>query len=105
MAAADCLQPDRVPALELLGLHDIPDDYAAAMRARWRPQIPGGTQVEITGARTPEWLAENMDNPLREWDGRARISRARFATATAQYKATRRAVWPPLLTVTASRHG
>ena len=43
-------------------------------------------------ARKPGWLAENRDNPLRDWDGRWNISRARFAKATAQYRATRRAV-------------
>jgi len=92
MSQADCLHPDRVPALELLQLHNIPYEYATAMRARWRPQAPNGTQVDITGARKAEWLAENTSNPLREWDGRAHISRTRFAKATAQYKATRRAV-------------
>lgn len=96
MDRADCLHPDRVPALELLGLHDVPHDYATAMRARWRPQVPEGTLVEITGARKPEWLAENVSNPLREWDGRAHISRSRFTRATAQYKATRRAVMAAL---------
>jgi hypothetical protein len=96
MGRADCLHPDRVPALELLGLHDIPYDYAAVMRARWRPQVPGGTLVDITGARKAEWLAENLSNPLREWDGRAHISRARFAKATAQYKATRSAIMAAL---------
>jgi hypothetical protein len=96
MGRADCLRPDQIPALELLGLHDIPYDYATVMRARWRPQAPNGTLVDITGARKPEWLAENAGNPLREWDGRAHISRSRFATATAQYKATRRAVMAAL---------
>ena len=101
MGREDCLQPGHVPALELLLLHDIPYDYAAAMRTRWRPQITGGTLVEISGARKPDWLAENMDNPLREWDGRRHISRARFAKATAQYKTTRRAV----LAALADGHG
>jgi len=96
MSQADCLHPDRVPALEVLGLHNIPYDYATAMRVRWRPQAPCGTLVDITGARKAEWLAENKSNPLREWDGRAHISRARFAKATAQYKATRRAIMAAL---------
>jgi hypothetical protein len=78
MSAADCLLPHRVPAPEYLALHNIPRDYAAAMRARWRPQIPHGTQVDITGARPPQWLAENRDNPLRDWDGRGHISRSRY---------------------------
>jgi hypothetical protein len=96
MSQADCLYPDRVPALEILGLHNIPYDYATVMRARWRPQARNGTLVDITGARKAEWLAENMSNPLREWDGRAHINRTRFAKATAQYKATRRAVMAAL---------
>jgi hypothetical protein len=96
MGRADCLHPGHVPALEFLGLHDIPYDYATMMRARWRPQVPDGTFVDITGARKPEWLADNMSNPLRGWDGRAHISRSRFAKATAQYKATRRAIMAAL---------
>jgi hypothetical protein len=96
MSQADCLHPDRVPALEVLELHNIPYDYATVMRARWRPQALNGTLVDISGARRAEWLAENMSNPLREWDGRAHISRARFAKATAQYKATRRAIMAAL---------
>jgi hypothetical protein len=96
MGRADCLDPDQVSALELLGLHNIPWDYATVMRARWRPQAPNGTLVDITGARKAEWLAENLSNPLREWDGRAHISRSRFARATAQYKATRRAIMAAL---------
>jgi hypothetical protein len=96
MGRTDCLHPDHAPALEFLGLHNVPHDYATAMRTRWRPQVADGTFVAITGARKPEWLAENVGNPLREWDGRARIGRSRFARATAQYKATRRAVMAAL---------
>lgn len=96
MGRADCLHPDRIPALELLGLHNIPYDYATAMRARWRPQAPNGTQIDVTGARKAEWLAANLSNPLRDWDGRAHVSRTRFAKATAQYKATRRAIMAAL---------
>jgi hypothetical protein len=62
------------------------------MRTRWRPEIPKGTSVEIRGARRPEWLAENRDNPLRDWDTRHHISQARYMKAVAQYKATRQAV-------------
>ncbi|MDE3130904.1 MAG: amino acid permease [Acidobacteriota bacterium] len=63
MGQADYLYSERVPALELLRLHNIPYDYATVMRARWRPQAKNGTLVDITGARKPEWLAENLSNP------------------------------------------
>lgn len=92
MEARDCLLPDRVPGLEFLSLYSIPAAYAAAMRARWRLEVANGTLVDITGARRPEWVAENISNPLREWDGRAHISGTRFEQAVNQYKATRRAV-------------
>ncbi|HUN35881.1 MAG TPA: hypothetical protein VMU95_28110 [Trebonia sp.] len=96
MDPADCLHPGHVPALELLELHNIPREYATVMRSRWRPQVPAGTRVAITGAREPEWLAENLGNPLRDWDGRAHISRTRFTSATAHYKATRTAIMQAL---------
>jgi hypothetical protein len=46
----------------------------------------GGTLMDITGARTPEWHTENIDNPRRERDGRRRISPARFATAAPAHR-------------------
>jgi hypothetical protein len=92
MSKVDCLMPRCVPDLELLGLHNIPHEYAAAMRTTWRPEIPKGTSVQITGARKPDWLRENLNNPLRDWDGREHISSARYKKATAQFKVTREAV-------------
>ncbi|MGP4021954.1 hypothetical protein [Actinomadura sp. 3N407] len=92
MGRDDRLLPRGVPALESLLLYSVPAEYATAMRSTWRPEMPNGTHVDIRGARTPEWVAENRDNPLRHWDGRGHISGARFRKAVAQYKSTRRAV-------------
>lgn len=92
MSSADCLLPDKTHALEFLGLHSIPREYAVAMRSRWRAEIAHGTSLEITGARRPEWVQENLNNPLRDWDGRDHISSARFKKAVAQFKQTRRAI-------------
>ncbi|GAA0901496.1 hypothetical protein [Virgisporangium aurantiacum] len=92
MSAADCLSSTAVPGLEMLGLHSVPAEYATAMRKTWRAEIPNGTFVEITSPRKPDWVTENRDNPLRDWDGREHISAARYRKSVAQYKATRRAV-------------
>lgn len=92
MTKEDRLLPRCAPALEMLCLHGIPAEYANAMRSTWRPEIPNGTRVEIRGARKPGWVAENRDNPLRDWDGRGNISKTNFRKSVARYKATRRAV-------------
>ncbi|MEU8176331.1 hypothetical protein AB0C14_25950 [Microbispora hainanensis] len=92
MSASDALLPEHVPALELSYLGSIPHEYAVAMRSRWRPQVAYGTYVDITAARTSEWIAENRDNPLRHWDGREQISRTCFRKAVAQYKKARAAL-------------
>ncbi|MFG2085199.1 hypothetical protein [Spirillospora sp. NPDC048824] len=92
MGRDDRLLPRSVPALEALILHGVPAEYATAMRSTWRPEIPNGTYIQISGARKPDWVAENRNNPLRDWDGRGHISSGRFKKAVAHYKSTRRAV-------------
>ena len=92
MSASDCLSSTAVPALEMLGLHSVSAEYATAMKKTWTAEIPNGTFVEITSPRKPDWVTENRDNPLRDWDGREHISPARYRKSVAQYKATRRAV-------------
>ncbi|MFD0902873.1 hypothetical protein [Actinomadura sediminis] len=92
MTKEDRLKPRCTPHLEALYLDGVPAEYANAMRSTWRPEIPNGTHVEIRGARKPEWVAENRDNPLRDWDGRGNISKTNFKKSVAQYKATRHAV-------------
>ncbi|SHF90443.1 hypothetical protein [Streptoalloteichus hindustanus] len=92
MGGADRLLPERVPSLEALDLYNIPAEYAKATRSTWRAEIPRGTYLVISGARSPEWIAENRDNPLRDWDGRDNISGAQYRKAIAHYKSARRAI-------------
>lgn len=92
MTKADCLLPGEVPDLEYLALDSVPSEYALAMRARWRSEVFNGTSVTISKARKPEWVKENLENPLRDWDGREHISAARFKKAVEQFKKTRREV-------------
>jgi hypothetical protein len=92
MTSKDCLLPSSTPELEWLALHSIPRDYGAAMRSVWAKEVARGCLADFSALRAPAWLAENLDNPLRDWDGREHISAANFRKAVAQYKATRRAV-------------
>lgn len=92
MTAKDSVRPEQLPSLDVLALHSIPTDYAAAMKRTWKAEVANGTDVTIRSGRKPEWVQENRDNPLRDWDGREHISSARYRTSVAQYRATRRAV-------------
>ncbi|GIH73452.1 hypothetical protein [Sphaerimonospora thailandensis] len=92
MTKEDRLTPRRVPELESVFLQGIPAEYASAMRTTWRPEIPAGTSVSIYDARKPEWVEENRNNPLRDWDGRDQISTATYKRAVAQFKMTRKAI-------------
>ncbi|MFF3728617.1 hypothetical protein ACFYYM_40445 [Streptomyces erythrochromogenes] len=89
MDASDCLLPRHAPAVEEVSLYGIPADYAAAMRKAWRPHVRHGVELDIRGARKPEWAAANTANPLRDWDGREHITPTGYRKAVAQYKATR----------------
>ncbi|WP_405547527.1 hypothetical protein OG478_51625 [Streptomyces phaeochromogenes] len=77
------------PEVEEVSLYGIPADYAAAMRKTWRPHVRHGVELDVRGARKPEWVAANAANPLRDWDGREHIPRAGYRKALAQYKVTR----------------
>lgn len=92
MTKDDCLLVSAAPDLQFLGLYSVPAEYAAAMRRVWKPEVANGTSVEIRSPRKPEWVAENRDNPLRDWDGREHISGARYRKAISHYKDARRAV-------------
>ncbi|MFF3726947.1 hypothetical protein ACFYYM_31795 [Streptomyces erythrochromogenes] len=89
MEASDCLLPRHVPEVEEVWLSGIPADYAAAIRKTWRPHVRHGVQLDVRGARKPEWVSANATNPLRDWDGREHIPRTAYRKAVAQYKATR----------------
>jgi hypothetical protein len=89
MTAAQRPNPARLTHLDALFLHSVPADYARAVRKAWTPEIGHGTHLDVSRPRQPGWVAENRDNPLREWDGRPHISSARYKKAVAQYGITR----------------
>lgn len=92
MTREDRLRPQCMSELESVDLYGIPAEYASAMRSTWRPVISAGIYVSILRARKPEWVEENRNNPLRDWDGREQISTTIYKRAVAQYKTTRKAI-------------
>jgi hypothetical protein len=93
MTAADVLKPDQLPRLEEIQFDSIPADYAAANKRAWKPLESEGVLLSITKARRPEWVAQNLSNPLRGWDGREGITAGSYAKAKAAWNQ----MTPPIL--------
>lgn len=92
MTAQDVLDPVRLNELEYISLDCVPADYAAAVRRAWAPEAGKGVYLSISKARTPEWVRENVDNPLRAWDGREGISNRSYKKALSAWKASTRPI-------------
>lgn len=89
MTAADHLTVAGTPELEHVHLHNVPREYATAIRRVWRPEAANGTYLNVTGARGPDWVAQNKDNPLRDWDTRPGTSKKAYQKSVAQIRKTR----------------
>ncbi len=83
--------PDELPALTSLDLTSIPAEVAAQARKVYgkHPRV----HLEVSRPRKANWLAENLENPLRHWDGRdgipasvAKKARTGFVAALRQVR-------------------
>jgi hypothetical protein len=75
-----------LPQLATLWLTSLPADAAKAIKAGYKKAALQGLDLSISKARKPEWLAENLLNPFRDWDGREHISAAYAKKAALAYK-------------------
>lgn len=78
--------PAQLPSLSSLCLTSLPLDAARAIKAGYKKAAALGLNLSVTRPRKPEWLAENLDNPFRDWDGREHISAAYARKASQAYK-------------------
>jgi hypothetical protein len=76
----------QLPQLSALWLTSLPADAAKAIKAGYKAAAALGLDLSVTKARKPEWLAENLLNPFRDWDGREHISLAYAKKAALAYK-------------------
>ena len=85
--AADVPTQEQMPALEWFWMTSLPEDAAKAAKQLWKSKP--GMDLRITKSRKPEWLAQNLDNPFRDWDGAEHIPAASAKKAANQYRKTR----------------
>lgn len=85
--AADLPTPEQIPELRWFWMTSLPETAAQAAKQLWKGKP--GMDLRITKPRKPEWLAQNLDNPFRGWDGAEHIPAAAAKRAARQYRKTR----------------
>ncbi|EPY09862.1 hypothetical protein [Paenibacillus alvei] len=82
-------RPDQLPQLHTLWMTSLPDDAAKTIKQAYKQAAKQGLDLYIRQPRKPEWLADNLDNPFRAWDGREGITPAQAKKAASLYKQIR----------------
>ena len=85
--AADIPTPEQMPELRWFWMTSLPETAAKAAKQLWKSKP--GMDLWITKPRKPEWLAQNLDNPFRGWDGAEHIPASAAKKAANQYRKTR----------------
>lgn len=78
--------PEKIPKLSKLWLTSLPAEAAKSIKTRYKKEAAAGLELEISKPRKPEWLAENLTNPFRDWDGRDHIKSTHAKKAAQLYK-------------------
>ncbi|MFC9709789.1 hypothetical protein ACFTRD_16755 [Paenibacillus sp. NPDC056933] len=78
--------PEQLPELARLWLTSLPADAAKSIKTRYKKAAAAGLELEVSKPRKPEWLAENLNNPFRDWDGRTHIQATHAKKAAQLYK-------------------
>ena len=78
---------EKLPKLNRLYLESIPKEAGAYLKKRWKNKLD---TLEITRLRDEGWLADNLTNPLRHWDGSEFVPPTAYKKAFSTYKNTKK---------------
>lgn len=89
-AADDFPAPQQLPRLASLTLSSVPKELGKSVAQRFAHV----RYVDVTKLREPDWMAQNLNNPFRSWEGRDNVrttdAKAAFtAYVTAQKQLTK----------------
>ena len=84
---ADIPLPEELPRLTWFWMSSLPEDAAKTAKKLYKKRE--GLDLWITKARKPEWLAENLTNPFRHWDGMEGVPVSSARRAANLYKTLR----------------
>ncbi|ASS37935.1 gliding motility protein [Mogibacterium pumilum] len=90
--AREVPRPDDLKKLYRLWMDSLPEDAAKEVKKLYKKRKDVGLDLWITKPRKEEWLAQNLDNPFRSWDGDENIPQGMAKKAATIYRKTRSAM-------------
>ena len=90
--AREVPRPDDLKKLYRLWMNSLPEDAAKEVKKLYKKRKDAGLDLWITKPRKEEWLAQNLDNPFRSWDGDENIPQSIAKKAATIYRKTRAAM-------------
>lgn len=82
--------PADLSNLQWLWLQSVPADAGKAIKRLYKNKIQ---DLVVSKLRSNEWLQENMNNPLRHWDGSEFIPKSKYNKAVALWKEARHKIF------------
>ena len=90
--ASEVPRPEDLKKLYRLWMDSLPEEAAKEVKKLYKKRKGEGLDLRITKPRKEEWLAQNLDNPFRSWDGDENIPQGIAKKASTIYRKTRSAV-------------
>jgi len=88
-SADDFPRPESFPELRHLWIESIPADAGKIIKKLYKGKIQ---DLSVLKLRSDEWLHENLNNPLRHWDGSEFVSKSKYTKSVTLWKETRRRI-------------
>ena len=86
-SADDFPHPESFPELRNLWLESVPAEAGKNIKKLYKGKIQ---DMQVLKLRSVEWLHENLNNPLRNWDGSEFVPKSKYTKSVALWKKTRR---------------
>ena len=86
-SADDFPHPGSLPELRHLWIESVPAEAGKKIKKLYKGNIQ---DLQVLKLRSVEWLHENLNNPLRNWDGNELVPKSKYNKSVALWKETRR---------------
>ena len=88
-SADDFPRPKDLPELRNLWIESIPAEAGKAIKKVFKATTQ---DLSVLKLRSDNWLQENMNNPLRHWDGNEFVPKSKYTKSLALWKEARRRI-------------